>query len=91
MRLVRDSMRTESRLIESYQPPARGLEEIWDEFLPDWMHEVENFSESYVNDALDAIEAVWSSGGNNNPEQQNVLETVRRLRLQIPNMRFPNL
>jgi len=91
MALVRDTVRSQATLIEYYQPGAQGLSQIWDEFLPDWLHEVEAFAENYVTDALDIIEDVWSTSGANHAQLQSVLETIRRLRLQIPNMRFPDL
>jgi hypothetical protein len=91
MRLVRDTVHDQARLIESVQVDAQGLAEIWDEFLPDWFYQIGVFAQDYVESALDWIEDVWIRDGGNNPELRNVLETIRRLRSRIPDLHFPDL
>ncbi|GIZ44487.1 hypothetical protein CKM354_000768400 [Cercospora kikuchii] len=41
MRLVRQLVERETRLIESYQPGALGLTDVWRTYLPDIMYEIE--------------------------------------------------
>lgn len=91
MRLVRDSWRSQATLIEYAQPQAQGLSEIIDEFVPDYLHQVEAFTENWVTDALQVIEDVWADQGQNHERLNDVLETIRRLRNQIQNIQFPTL
>jgi hypothetical protein len=91
MVLVRDTVRAQTRIIENNQPGAQGLTDIWDEFLPDYLRQVENFAEDYVTGALTDIETIWNRDGTNNPLLRDVLETIRSLRRQIPDMKLPPL
>lgn len=91
MQLVRDTVREQAELIELYQPEARGLAAIWEEFVPDWLEQVENFAQGFVADQLHRMEQWWTRNGRNNPRYNDVMATISNLRNQIPNMRFPNL
>lgn len=91
LRLVHDTVRAQTRIIENNQPLAQGLTEIWEEFLPDYLHEVAAFSQNFAMDGLDMIEAIWNRDGRNNPLFRDVLETIRLLREEKDNMKFPDL
>jgi hypothetical protein len=91
MSLVHNTVRVQTRIIENNQVGAQGLTEIWEEFLPDFLHEVSANAQNYVRDALDGIERRWRRDGRNNPLLADVLRTVDLLRDQLDDMRFPDL
>jgi len=91
MNLVRSEVRTQCQAIEQLQSEARGLTALWDEFLPDWLQEVQNYGQAYVLDGLRAIESVWRREGRANARYNDVLSTIDLLRTQVQNMRFPTL
>lgn len=91
MQDVSDSVARQSRLIEIHQPDARGLSDSWREFIPDFMQQVQDFATAHVAGTLDEIERIWSEEAGGNSRRNEVLQTVRQLRAEAENIRFPAL
>lgn len=80
MRLVRQLVERETRIIESYQPAARGITNIWRLYLPDIMYQIEQHGYQWLEAQLRAIELMGPSRLNS-PMYLQIMHEANAFRL----------
>ena len=82
-------MRAQLVIIERELPGGTGLAAHWDQFLPDYLRQIESFAQQWL---LDRIGDIRDTYGRTFPPPQNrasVLATLTQLERQIFDMYIP--